>query len=160
MTINVLTTVPTTTAAPTTTTTPPTTTARPTSTTTAAPTTTSPPTRKPWPKPNCGNPQLSNALRNQFLNTHNRLRGSLARGQTEKSKGWGTAPPARIIYRMKYNCDAESHAQQYVHSCRTGGLPEHTHPGYKVNRHVLNNPRATKEGAIQDVNYAHISQIQ
>ncbi|RCN47831.1 SCP-like protein [Ancylostoma caninum] len=100
-------------------------------------------------EPNCGNPQLSNALRSQFLNTHNRLRGSLARGQTEKSKGWGTAPPARIIYRMKYNCDAESHAQQYVHTCQTGGLPEHTHPGYKVNRHVLNNPRATKEGAVQ-----------
>ncbi|RCN47828.1 hypothetical protein ANCCAN_06165 [Ancylostoma caninum] len=72
---------------------PPKTTPSPTTTTTIR-------TRPPWPEPDCGNPRLSNWLRRVFLNTHNTLRGSVARGQTEKSMGWGVAPPATIIYRM------------------------------------------------------------
>ncbi|EYB81007.1 hypothetical protein Y032_0395g660 [Ancylostoma ceylanicum] len=62
--------------------------------------TTAAPTRPPWPKPNCGNAQLTNSLRNLILNLHNNFRGSVARGQTEVSAGWGIAPPATIMYRM------------------------------------------------------------
>ncbi|RCN28963.1 hypothetical protein ANCCAN_25285, partial [Ancylostoma caninum] len=70
--------------------------------TTAAPvvTTTTVSTRKPWPKPNCGNPNINNGLRSTILHHHNELRGSLARGQTQTSNGWGIAPPARLMYRL------------------------------------------------------------
>ncbi|RCN47833.1 SCP-like protein, partial [Ancylostoma caninum] len=108
------------------------------------------PTRPPWPKPNCGNPRLTNKLREVFLGMHNTFRGSVARGQTEISFGWGIAPPATLMYRMKYNCNAESYAQQYVSSCNTRGLPAHTHPGYKVNTHILRNVQVTPIAAAQN----------
>ncbi|RCN53260.1 hypothetical protein ANCCAN_00320 [Ancylostoma caninum] len=54
----------------------------------------------PCSEPNCGNPKLTNSIRNLFLNMHNNWRGSVARGQTETSMGWGIAPPATLMYRM------------------------------------------------------------
>ncbi|EYC44935.1 hypothetical protein Y032_0445g1586 [Ancylostoma ceylanicum] len=130
-------------------------TVKPTSTTTRSTTTRPPSTtrktpRPPWPKPSCGNKRLTNGLRSLFLNTHNRLRGRLARGQTEISRGWGIAPPAALMYRMKYSCEAESYAQQQVTNCIRRPLPEYTHPGYKLNLHVLNTVQTTFEGAIQN----------
>ncbi|EYC17203.1 hypothetical protein Y032_0031g2333 [Ancylostoma ceylanicum] len=109
------------------------------------------PTRRPWPKPNCGSDKLSNELRDIFLHLHNTLRGSLARGQDQKSAGWGIAPPATLMYRMKYDCDAESYAIQYVSSCQTRGLPAHTHPGYKVNSYVFRDTSKTKTQVLKNV---------
>ncbi|EYB94011.1 hypothetical protein Y032_0176g534 [Ancylostoma ceylanicum] len=111
-----------------------------------ATTTTARPTRKPWPKPNCGNPALTNELRRVFLDMHNDFRGRLARGQTEVSAGWGIAPPAALMYRMKYDCNAESYAQQSVANCRRTELPAYARGGHKQNLFVLNlanaNPKA------------------
>ncbi|RCN31947.1 SCP-like protein, partial [Ancylostoma caninum] len=123
------------------------------------PATTAPPTRPPWPKPNCGNPRLTNSIRNLFLNMHNNWRGSVARGQTETSMGWGIAPPATLMYRMKYTCNAESYAQQYIQSCNTKGLPQYTHPGYKVNTHVLRTLQTSVAGAAQNAMYTWWSQL-
>ncbi|EYC30055.1 hypothetical protein Y032_0005g2423 [Ancylostoma ceylanicum] len=118
-------------------------------TTAATPaTTTTVSTRKPWPKPNCGNPSLTNAMRDIFLNYHNDKRGSLARGQTEASYGWGIAPPATIMYRMKYDCNAESYAQQAVNTCRRTELPAHATGGHKQNLFILNSPNVTPQQAI------------
>ncbi|EYC17194.1 hypothetical protein Y032_0031g2326 [Ancylostoma ceylanicum] len=107
-------------------------------------------TRKPWPKPHCGNHYLTNGLRDLFLEIHNKHRGLLARGQTQISAGWGIAPPAAVMYRMKYSCSAESYAIEYVASCRVRGLPEYTHPGYRVNTHVLRTVATTEAGAAQN----------
>ncbi|EYB86488.1 hypothetical protein Y032_0278g1169 [Ancylostoma ceylanicum] len=117
---------------------------------TPAPTTTVS-TRKPWPKPNCGNPSLTNAMRDIFLNYHNDKRGSLARGQTEASYGWGIAPPATIMYRMKYDCNAESYAQQAVNTCRRTELPAHATGGHKQNLFILNSPHVSPNEAIRYV---------
>ncbi|EYC31135.1 hypothetical protein Y032_0004g1976 [Ancylostoma ceylanicum] len=135
------------------------TTAAPGPTTAAPGATTAAPTRPPWPKPNCGNPRLTNSLRNLFLNMHNNWRGSVARGQTETSMGWGIAPPATLMYRMKYTCNAESYAQQYIQSCNTNGLPEYTHPGYKVNTHVLRTLQTSNAGAAQNAMSTWWSQL-
>ncbi|EYC37339.1 hypothetical protein Y032_0801g2418, partial [Ancylostoma ceylanicum] len=109
-------------------------------------TTTERPTRPPWPKPNCGNSALTNQLRRVFLDMHNDFRGRIARGQTEVSAGWGIAPPAALMYRMKYDCGAESYAQQSVASCRRTELPAYATGGHKQNLFVLNqanlNPKA------------------
>ncbi|EYC37360.1 hypothetical protein Y032_0799g2411 [Ancylostoma ceylanicum] len=113
-------------------------------------TSTAAPTRRPWPKPNCGNPRLTNGLRNLFLHMHNRFRSNLAKGQTERSNGWGIAPPATLMYRMKYSCAAESFAQQHAGSCVARHLPQHAMPGYKENIHILRNVQTTREGAIQN----------
>ncbi|EYC15106.1 hypothetical protein Y032_0038g3633 [Ancylostoma ceylanicum] len=113
--------------------------------------TTAAPTRPPWPKPNCGNAQLTNSVRNLILNLHNNYRGSVARGQTEVSAGWGIAPPATIMYRMKYDCNAESYAQQAVSTCRKTPLPEGTLGGHKQNLHILNTVYTTPVGAVQNV---------
>ncbi|RCN39801.1 SCP-like protein [Ancylostoma caninum] len=132
------------------------------------PATLAPPTRPPWPnihsklkcsEPNCGNPKLTNSLRNLFLNMHNNWRGSVARGQTETSMGWGIAPPATLMYRMKYTCNAESYAQQYIQSCNTNGLPAYTHPGYKVNTHVLRTLETSDAGAAQNAMATWWSQL-
>ncbi|EYB83419.1 hypothetical protein Y032_0336g2892 [Ancylostoma ceylanicum] len=112
--------------------------------------TTAAPTRPPWPKPNCGNAQLTNSVRNLILNLHNNFRGSVARGQTEVSAGWGIAPPATIMYRMKYDCNAESYAQQAVSTCRKTPLPEGTLGGHKQNLHILNTVQTTTVGAVQN----------
>ncbi|RCN26310.1 hypothetical protein ANCCAN_27964 [Ancylostoma caninum] len=114
-------------------------------------TTTAAPTRKPWPKPNCGNPRLTNKLRDIFLDMHNRFRGSLARGQTQRSAGWGIAPPASLMYRMKYDCNAESYAQQHASSCNTRPLPAYAMPGYKENQHILRTVAISREAAIRNV---------
>ncbi|EYB83432.1 hypothetical protein Y032_0335g2858 [Ancylostoma ceylanicum] len=51
--------------------------------------------------PSCPNTQMTNILRGIFLDTHNNLRGSLARGQTERRGTSGEiAPPASLMYRM------------------------------------------------------------
>ncbi|RCN29766.1 hypothetical protein ANCCAN_24473 [Ancylostoma caninum] len=77
----------------------------------------------------------------------NDSRGAVARGQTQVSAGWGIAPPAALMYRMKYNCAAESYAIQYVASCQVRTLPEYTHPGYKVNTYVLRDLSKDEKGA-------------
>ncbi|EYC14997.1 hypothetical protein Y032_0038g3566 [Ancylostoma ceylanicum] len=118
---------------------------------TNATTTTARPTRPPWPKPNCGNPALTNEMRRVFLDMHNDFRGRLARGQTEASAGWGIAPPAALMYRMKYDCGAESYAQQSVASCRRTELPAYATGGYKQNLFVLNAAHTNPKAAI---NYA------
>ncbi|RCN28118.1 hypothetical protein ANCCAN_26143 [Ancylostoma caninum] len=100
---------------------------------------------------NCGNHILTNDLRNVFLKIHNDHRGALARGQTQVSAGWGIAPPAALMYRMKYSCAAESYAIEYVSACRGRGFPEYTHPGYKVNLHVLRNLATNEGGAARNV---------
>ncbi|RCN47590.1 SCP-like protein, partial [Ancylostoma caninum] len=118
-----------------------------TNATTTAPTT-APPTRPPWPKPNCGNPALNNGLRNVFLDMHNDFRGRVARGQTEVSAGWGIAPPAALMYRMKYDCNAESYAQQSVANCRRTELPAYARGGHKQNLFVLNHVQANPKAVI------------
>ncbi|EYC32787.1 hypothetical protein Y032_0002g1098 [Ancylostoma ceylanicum] len=117
-------------------------------TTTIATTTTVQPTRPPWPKPNCGNPALTNELRRAFLDMHNDFRGRLARGQTEVSAGWGIAPPAALMYRMKYDCGAESYAQQSVANCRRTELPSYATGGHKQNLFVLNSAHANPKAVI------------
>ncbi|EYB98675.1 hypothetical protein Y032_0129g1493 [Ancylostoma ceylanicum] len=92
---------------------------------------------------------LTNAMRDIFLNYHNEKRGSLARGQTETSAGWGIAPPATIMYRMKYDCNAESYAQQAVNTCRRTELPAYATGGHKQNLFILNSPQVSPKQAIQ-----------
>ncbi|EYB99330.1 hypothetical protein Y032_0123g1148 [Ancylostoma ceylanicum] len=90
-------------------------------------------------------------MRDIFLNYHNNHRGSLARGQTEPSHGWGIAPPAALMYRMKYDCNAESYAQQAVNTCRRTQLPAYATGGHKQNLFILNSPHATPKQAIHYV---------
>ncbi|VDM78928.1 unnamed protein product [Strongylus vulgaris] len=109
------------------------------------------PAELPWPMPNCGNPRLTYAQRAIFLDRPNYFRGSLARGQTEISRSWGIAPPAALMYRMKYECAAESYAQQLVSICRTWPTPEYALGGHKQDIHVLPTVQTTPEGAVQNV---------
>ncbi|RCN52884.1 SCP-like protein [Ancylostoma caninum] len=73
--------------------------------------------------------------------------------------GWGIAPPAALMYRMKYSCAAESYAQQQVINCKREPLPAYTYPGYKMNLHVLNNVQTTVAGAIQNAMATWWSQL-
>ncbi|KAL6733529.1 hypothetical protein Aduo_004171 [Ancylostoma duodenale] len=89
------------------------------------------------PRASCPNPQLTDFIREIFLDMHNRLRGSVARGQTERNGNLGIAPPAFLMYKMRYDCNAESYAQQHVNTCDGVYQPESGHPGYKENVNVL-----------------------
>ncbi|EYC17097.1 hypothetical protein Y032_0031g2273 [Ancylostoma ceylanicum] len=57
----------------------------------------------------------------------------------------------RDLLGPKYDCAAESFAQQHVTACNANGLPAHTHPNHKANIHVLRTVQTTPEGAIQNM---------
>ncbi|RCN38387.1 hypothetical protein ANCCAN_15703 [Ancylostoma caninum] len=77
-------------------------------------------------------------------------RGSIARGQTERNGASGEiAPPASLMYRMRYNCNAESYAQQHVNSCDRVLSDPAARPGYKENINILDRTATTPEGAAQ-----------
>ncbi|EYB83446.1 hypothetical protein Y032_0335g2868 [Ancylostoma ceylanicum] len=107
-----------------------------------------PPPPPPPPRASCPNPQLTDNIREIFLDMHNRLRGSIARGQTERNGNLGIAPPTSLMYKLRYDCDAESYAQQHVNTCDGVYQPEYAHPGYKENVNVLNR-QSNFEGAAQ-----------
>ncbi|KAL6733528.1 hypothetical protein Aduo_004170 [Ancylostoma duodenale] len=67
-----------------------------------------PPAVETTPRASRPNPQLTDNIREVFLDMHNRLRGSIARGQTERNGNLGIAPPAFLMYKMRYDCNAES----------------------------------------------------
>ncbi|KHJ92050.1 SCP-like protein [Oesophagostomum dentatum] len=102
------------------------------------------------PEPNCDNRRLTNTQRSLLLNLHNNYRSSLAKGQTEVNHNWGIAPPAALMYRMLYDCNAESYAQQAVSTCRKTRLPLDTIGSHRQNIHVLNTVQTTPEGAMQN----------
>ncbi|EYB83435.1 hypothetical protein Y032_0335g2860 [Ancylostoma ceylanicum] len=52
------------------------------------------------------------------------------------------------ISLQRYDCNAESYAQQHVNTCDGRNQPESGHPGYKENVNVLNR-RSNFEGAAQ-----------
>ncbi|EYC41695.1 hypothetical protein Y032_0559g3445 [Ancylostoma ceylanicum] len=64
-------------------------------------------------------------------------KASIARGQTERNGNFGIAPPASAMYKLRYDCNAESYAQQHVNTCDGRNQPESGHPGYKENVNVL-----------------------
>ncbi|KIH66925.1 hypothetical protein ANCDUO_02745 [Ancylostoma duodenale] len=63
---------------------------------------------------------------------------SIARGQTERNGNLGIAPPTSTMYKLRYDCNAESYAQQHVNTCDGRNQPDAGHPGYKENVNVLN----------------------
>ncbi|EYC15562.1 hypothetical protein Y032_0036g3213 [Ancylostoma ceylanicum] len=98
---------------------------------------------------NCGDPRMTRTMRMIFRDTHNNLRGSIARGQTERNGDWGIAPPATLMYRMKYDCEAEAYAMSHAQTCDRELLLPDERPGYKENIHVLDTVQTTPEGAAQ-----------
>nr|ALA23449.1 cap-13 [Haemonchus contortus] len=82
---------------------------------------------------NCDSTQLSSTIRQRFLDRHNELRGSLARGQGERNGAGGLAPPAANMYRMRYTCQAESFAQTHVNSCNDQVIPPEDRLSHKEN---------------------------
>ncbi|KAK6738228.1 hypothetical protein RB195_020374 [Necator americanus] len=98
------------------------------------------PKKDSWPKATCANKRLTDDVRQVFLEMHNNFRGSLALGKTEKNHGSGAAPPAALMYKMKYNCDLESYSQQHAGSCNVKPLPPTALNGYRENIYVLRTP--------------------
>ncbi|CAJ0604405.1 unnamed protein product [Cylicocyclus nassatus] len=104
----------------------------------------------PWPRPDCADGNLTNDQRGIFLDMHNYYRASLVRGQAVVNPGSGLAPSAALMYRMKYDCTAESYAQKAVSNCSSIPMPERDLGGHKQNIHVLSTVQTTVEGAIQN----------
>ncbi|RCN38388.1 SCP-like protein [Ancylostoma caninum] len=107
-----------------------------------------PPEPETTPRASCPNPGLTDGIREIFLDMHNRLRASVARGQTERNGHFGIAPPTHTMYKLRYDCNAESYAQQHVNTCDGRPQPAHGHPGYRENVNVLNR-QSNFEGAAQ-----------
>ncbi|CAJ0594539.1 unnamed protein product [Cylicocyclus nassatus] len=95
-----------------------TTTQPPSSSSTSMPTTSSSPststTTKGWS--GC----MTDYTRNQVVSTINEYRSSLAKGQVQNgpvSKRKGKCPPARNMYKMRYDQELENEAQKYASTC-------------------------------------------
>ncbi|EYB83438.1 hypothetical protein Y032_0335g2863 [Ancylostoma ceylanicum] len=65
-----------------------------------------PPEPETTPRASCPNPGLSDSIREIFLDMHNRLRASVARGQTERNGNLGIAPPTHTMYKLV--CDMKN----------------------------------------------------
>ncbi|RCN27982.1 hypothetical protein ANCCAN_26280 [Ancylostoma caninum] len=59
-----------------------------------------PPEPETTPRASCPNPGLTDGIREIFLDMHNRLRASVARGQTERNGHFGIAPPTHTMYKL------------------------------------------------------------
>ncbi|EYB83441.1 hypothetical protein Y032_0335g2866 [Ancylostoma ceylanicum] len=53
-----------------------------------------------------------------------------------------------VVYFQRYDCNAESYAQQHVNTCDGVVQPDYGHPGYKENVNVLRR-QSNFEGAAQ-----------
>ncbi|KAK6016087.1 hypothetical protein OSTOST_18434, partial [Ostertagia ostertagi] len=60
------------------------------------------------------------------------------------------APPAALMYRLKYDCWAEAYAQAHVRSCSGRVSSPWQRPGWKENIHVLRTTATDDLGAIQN----------
>ncbi|EYC41698.1 hypothetical protein Y032_0559g3446 [Ancylostoma ceylanicum] len=81
---------------------------------------------------------LSEELQRRVSNPRNSVeKASIARGQTERNGNFGIAPPTSTMYKLRYDCNAESYAQQHVNTCDGVYQPAYAHPGYKENVNVL-----------------------
>ncbi|PIO70372.1 hypothetical protein TELCIR_07775 [Teladorsagia circumcincta] len=60
------------------------------------------------------------------------------------------APPAALMYRLKYDCWAEAYAQAHVRSCSGQVSNPWQRPGWKENIHVLRTTATDDLGAIQN----------
>ncbi|EYC41700.1 hypothetical protein Y032_0559g3448 [Ancylostoma ceylanicum] len=90
----------------------------------------------------CPNPGLTDGIREIFLDMHNRLRRVIRpalqedrRNEMETSVSPHQLRPCISLYR--YDCNAESYAQQHVNTCDGRNQPQSGHPGYKENINVL-----------------------
>ncbi|VDM73390.1 unnamed protein product [Strongylus vulgaris] len=63
------------------------------------------------------------------------------------------------MYRMRYNCDAESYAQQHVLTCNRRQTRPRALGGFKENVNVLDRKDTTLEGAVQWAMYTWSSQL-
>ncbi|KAK6022684.1 SCP-like protein, partial [Ostertagia ostertagi] len=79
-----------------------------------------------------GNSNMTDELRDSFLNRHNTLRSSLAQG-LQQNDNLGLAPPATNMEKMEYVCDVESSAMRSAQTCSGGISQESTRPGLKEN---------------------------
>ncbi|CAJ0607756.1 unnamed protein product [Cylicocyclus nassatus] len=83
-------------------------------------------------------PPSDDLLRNIFLTTHNNYRARIARGETERNGRSGeNAPPASLMYTMRYSLAAESYARRHVERCDKRQYYEWELPGHRENVHVL-----------------------
>ncbi|PIO70584.1 hypothetical protein TELCIR_07555, partial [Teladorsagia circumcincta] len=60
------------------------------------------------------------------------------------------APPAALMYRLKYDCWAEAYAHAHVRSCSGRVSNPWQRPGWKENIHVLRTTATDELGAIQN----------
>uniref|UniRef100_A0A914YKF6 SCP domain-containing protein n=1 Tax=Panagrolaimus superbus TaxID=310955 RepID=A0A914YKF6_9BILA len=64
----------------------------------------------------CPGTDLTDELRKTIVDVHNQLRSELAQGKSIM-KNNKTAPPAKNMYKMRYDCCLEASAQSVVETC-------------------------------------------
>uniref|UniRef100_A0A7I5E758 SCP domain-containing protein n=1 Tax=Haemonchus contortus TaxID=6289 RepID=A0A7I5E758_HAECO len=81
-----------------------------------------------------GNTGMTDTLRNAYLNKHNELRSSIARGTGAQRNGpIGPAPPASNMEEMVYDCAVEASAIRHAQTCDGELSSEGSRPGLKEN---------------------------
>ncbi|KAK6009099.1 hypothetical protein OSTOST_26001 [Ostertagia ostertagi] len=92
------------------------------------------------------------AFRETALGMHNNFRAFVATGRARNGYYAAEyAPPAALMYRLKYDCWAEAYAQAHVRSCSGRVSSPWQRPGWKENIHVLRTTATDDLGAIQNV---------
>ncbi|WKY06934.1 hypothetical protein Q1695_006816 [Nippostrongylus brasiliensis] len=88
---------------------------------------------------------MTDSVRRVFLNTHNKYRSLVAKGQA--SGLYGRAPSAARMLKMVYDCNIEKTAMQHTRKCRFGHSPRSSRPNLGENVYVRWGRRETFEQA-------------
>ncbi|EYB93269.1 hypothetical protein Y032_0184g986 [Ancylostoma ceylanicum] len=65
----------------------------------------------------CANNDMSDEVRQKFLDIHNSYRSMVAKGEA-KDPVSGKAPPAAKMRKMRYDCDIEASAMHHAKKCK------------------------------------------
>ncbi|WKY09582.1 hypothetical protein Q1695_002163 [Nippostrongylus brasiliensis] len=96
---------------------------------------------------------MSETYRNVALGLHNDFRSHVAVGLTARNGFYGNneiAPPAGLMYRLKYSCEAEMAAYNHVITCDQKPTPRRFRWGWKENYQVLKTVHTDELGALQN----------
>ncbi|VDL78132.1 unnamed protein product [Nippostrongylus brasiliensis] len=96
---------------------------------------------------------MSSTFREVALGMHNNFRSTVALGLTAGNGFYSPpeiAPPAALMYRLKYSCEAEIYAYQHVVSCDEAERASSARPGWKENFQILRSTKTDQLGALQN----------
>ncbi|KHJ76574.1 SCP-like protein [Oesophagostomum dentatum] len=102
---------------------------------------------------------MTDAVRQAFLDKHNELRSSVARGQERDGAG-GYAPKASKMLKMVYDCNVENSAMRHAQKCMFGHSGKSERSGLGENLFMTSDSRIDDVAAANQASESWWSELQ